>query len=628
MCYISCQSATPQETKNPDGNFKMIIRLWPHHHTDTVLRDELIKALIASPSACDEVWFCTELSITSLDKHRESAKAMVVAFEKMKQYGIKSSIQIGISVGHGDGASGSFEGMKWSSLVGSDGTVTKQCNCPRQSGFLDYIGEVATIYGACKPATMWIDDDLRVALHIPAQELCYCPTCINLFNQQNQTNWTRETLAHALDENEENGDLRCKWITFGQESLAGVARIIARNVHQVSPLTQMGLQHYNGHKELLNGYDWNTLFDAMKEETGQVPASRPGSGFYNDHSPREMLIKGYDMARQVHRLPAYIKDITAEVEGYQHWATGKSSHGLAIESFLYLAMGCNQLSYAILCSAFEPMEWYSSNYLKELATWRSLYEDYTRFNQGTQAGGLIPYISKKHVLRPQKEGEPKWRWTTCNAGSMIYTLAPLGLPFCPDGDYPVASILDAEAIEGIPDAEIVSLLKEGQLLLGDGTLAILEKRNLLSLLKPIAAPNGLNPQEGKFFETENHGRIAYISFNSNISSRQRLGLLRTADWVSREKLPIIVESMAQMQVIPRVDKEGCLRSVAFLNVSISKQEETTVRLRGCPENKCKITWITQNNPPTTLSKQYEGSDVVVTIPPIEGWNAGWLRIEQ
>ena len=32
-------------------------------------------------------------------------------------------------------------------------------------------------------------------------------------------------------------------------------------------------------------------------------------------------------------------------------ATGKSPHGLCVESMFYLAMGATQLSYAIICAA-------------------------------------------------------------------------------------------------------------------------------------------------------------------------------------------------------------------------------------------------------------------------------------
>ena len=627
LVLISCHAFSPVEPAiDPSADFRMIIRLWPHHHTDTVLRNELISALIKYRSACDEVWFCTELGVPPLDVHRRSAEAMKVAIRKMNEVHIKSSIQIGLSIGHGDGATGNFEGLRWGHAIGKEGRSTIQCSCPRQPEFLSYMAELARIYGACKPSTLWIDDDLRIALHIPVYEICYCPLCVETFSKQTGGNWNRQTLVEALDHAERNDSLRLKWIAFGQESLAGVARVIARNVHRVSPETRMGLQHYNGHKELLNGPDLSPIFNAMQEETGQAPASRPGSGFYNDHSPREMIAKGYDMARQIYRLPSYVTEIAAEVEGYQHWATGKSSYGMAVESFLYLAMGCNQLSYAVLCSAFEPMEWYASNYLKELDAWRPFYEEYVGFNRGTQPGGLLPYISKEQVLRPLDSWEKGWEWTMCSAGSMINTLAPLGLPFCPEGSLPSATIIDAEALAGMPETEVLSLLRNGRLLMGDGCLEILKERNLISSLKPVPAPDHLDKENCLFFETERHNRVARTSFNANISGAQRLNLLHVADWVSEGKLPVIVETMAQMQVIPRVDPGNRLKSVTLLNVSISKQEETTVRLRGCPKNKCEIVWKTQGRPNRMLPIHYDGQDVVVTVPLMDGWSIGWLCI--
>ena len=161
----------------------------------------------------------------------------------------------------------------------------------------------------------------------------------------------------------------------------------------------MGLQHANFHRELMEGRDWNPTLDALEEETGLAPASRPGNGFYDDHAPRGMLLKGYDMARQIRRLKPSVREIAAEVEGYRHRATGKSPHGLCVESMFYLAMGATQLSYAIICAASEPMQWCGSNYFKSLSAWRPFYEQYVAFDRGTEPGGIDPYIGPDHALR-------------------------------------------------------------------------------------------------------------------------------------------------------------------------------------------------------------------------------------
>ena len=438
LLSTACGSRT--EKASPDyPEFKMIVRLWPDHHKDSALREELLQALKKYPDFCDEVWLCMEFETFSKEAHKESARAMAVAAERLRNAGIGVSIQ-GITLGHGDdfesGAARPHPELTCGYIVDARNVRTVTSSCPRQQAFHDYLGETYALYaGLCRPSCVWLDDDLRVTYHAPARQLCFCDTCLSLFNRQQGERWTRETLVEALDRNEGEGRLRRQWISFCQQSLAEVARTVARAVHEVSPGTRMGLQHANFHRELMEGRDWNPTLDALEEETGLAPASRPGNGFYDDHAPRGMLLKGYDMARQIRRLKPSVREIAAEVEGYRHRATGKSPHGLCVESMFYLAMGATQLSYAIICAASEPMQWYADNYFKSLSAWRPFYEQYVAFNRGTEPGGIDPYIGPDHALRDTEAGEPSLAWIATGAGDMIYDMATLGLPFCPDGNH-------------------------------------------------------------------------------------------------------------------------------------------------------------------------------------------------
>lgn len=226
----------------------------------------------------------------------------------------------------------------------------------------------------------------RVTYHAPARQLCFCDTCLNLFNRQHGEHWTRETLVEALDRNEGEGRLRRQWISFCQQSLAEVARTVARAVHEVSPGTRMGLQHANFHRELhgRTGLEPDARRAGGRDRTG--PGFRPGNGFYDDHAPRGMLLKGYDMARQIRRLKPSVREIAAEVEGYRHRATGKSPHGLCVESMFYLNMGATQLVRDHLRRF--GADAVADNYFKSLSAWRPFYEQYVAFNRGTEPGGI------------------------------------------------------------------------------------------------------------------------------------------------------------------------------------------------------------------------------------------------
>ena len=95
----SCGGQTAQEP----SDFRMMVRLWPAHHNDTTLTDQLLDAF-RKYDFCDEVWFCSDGPAThALSWHEPSARAMAVAADKMRAAGIIPSLQV-VALGHGDGA--------------------------------------------------------------------------------------------------------------------------------------------------------------------------------------------------------------------------------------------------------------------------------------------------------------------------------------------------------------------------------------------------------------------------------------------------------------------------------------------------------------------------------------------
>ncbi|MFR3489184.1 MAG: hypothetical protein ACLTTP_07980 [Alistipes ihumii] len=99
LLSTACGSRT--EKASPDyPEFKMIVRLWPDHHKDSALREELLQALKKYPDFCDEVWLCMEFETFSKEAHKESARAMAVAAEQLRECGHRR-VDTGITLGHG-----------------------------------------------------------------------------------------------------------------------------------------------------------------------------------------------------------------------------------------------------------------------------------------------------------------------------------------------------------------------------------------------------------------------------------------------------------------------------------------------------------------------------------------------
>ena len=627
-------SCAEQDTE--PSHFKMIIRLWESHHNDSIVSRQLLDALRKYPNFCDEVWFCTDqVNDFTMEELGESAKRMGHMADEMRKLGILPSIQT-ICIGHPEGNAvleSKTTYLDWGTVVGPGGQKTRYQSCPRQEKFHKRYAEAYGLFAkACQPYGFWLDDDYRLTSHFPADAICYCDDCIATFNSQNGYQFDREGLVEALNRNEGQGMLRKQWIAFCQEGLATFAAAVSKAIHENSPKTHMGLQHVMFHRALLEGYDWNKTFDAMERETGLVPLSRPGNGYYDDHSPRGMLGKGLDIARQIRRLNKNIVEIAPEIEGYFHKSTGKSPHGVCVETMYYLAMGATQMSYALICSGQEPMEWYADNYFKSLQRWHEFAKDYADFNFGTEPGGINPYISPNHVYRNVGANEPAWNWTATNAQTCIYDLAPLGIPFCPDGNVPTAIMLDGEVLTGMSDAEVRDVFSYNGIVVDTWGWNALKERNLVGDYTKVAAVEGMLDTE--CYETRDGQRLVVVDgFGADVNIKQRNSYLKSFDWASHELLPVVMETMSQSAVVPRVDEKGCLHSVALLNCSISEQEGYTLRLRldkNVKEAKTlnkTFVWKKNGCKDVRLKPKYEGRDVVLNVPNLEGWNFGWIAIK-
>jgi len=602
-----------------------MIRLWPAHHLNDTLETQLIEAFKKYPDCCDEVWFCFEDEYNvPREQQMKNRDKLAKAAADVRELGIIASLQT-VTVGHPSQVATPYDtnSLGFRAMTGIDGVHAQGQTCPRDTNFLRHQAEEHAFYcEVLQPESIYIDDDLRITQHYPAESICFCDECMRQFNEQFGRNFTRETLQAALLNNVEG--VRKEWITFSQESLAMVGRWISRDVHKVSPQTHMGLQHVNFHFALLEGWDWNKIFDAMEEETGNMPVSRPGHGYYNDHSPRQMIVKAYGISRQIARLKPNMTLIAPEIEGYLHKSTGKSPQSIVTETLLYLSMGATSQSYAIICGNQEPMSWYADTYFKALDKYHPVFKEYVAWNKGTVGGGIDSYISPDAVLRDVRPGEDPWAWSTTTAGDVTIELAPLGVPFSPEGKGTTSGIIDYAALIGMKDAEIEDYLNKTGIVTDAAGWAEIVSRGIDGLATAIPTPAGL--ENVTCYQSKGGKNIAVLpTFTGDINEAQRRNVMRIFDWTSEGKMRAVLESQAQAFVSPRVTPDGVLRSVVFVNATISEIEGATLRLRDCPAN-ANFKWYSGGNKPKALKATKDGNDWVVTIPAVKAWDAGWIKV--
>ena len=363
--------------------------------------DSFIAAVLANPGSCDEVWLATDYGFPSQDIHAQSARMLRLSAEKLRQAGLKVSLQISNTVGHGQYMSSRdcsglvYPGSPVEKMVGHDGTVSDYCFCWRGKNFLEYTLEYIGAYvREIQPDTVWIDDDLRADNHFPVNYGCFCDDCISLFNRQYGCDFSREKLVEQISFG--NIVWREKYMEFTKQGLSLFTERICKVVHENSPNTRMGYQFapYN----LYTGFDYSYIMEPMYRVTGIKPVVRPGGGMYNDHTPWWFVIKAENMSWQSMQLPEYVDEICPEIENLPDVVYGKSIGGTCFETSYYFASGAHSMSYAMLMADYEPMQWHSQM-LSAFASHRPFWEKLSEANKGTMEAGWIAAFPDKAYLR-------------------------------------------------------------------------------------------------------------------------------------------------------------------------------------------------------------------------------------
>ena len=110
-------------------------RLGSNTQKDPAYIDEFIRAVTAHPGCCDEVWLATDYGFPKLDTHRKAAEILAQQAEKLRAAGLRVSLQLSNSIGHGEYMSAQdctglvYDGSPVEHMVGHDGTVAGYAFC-------------------------------------------------------------------------------------------------------------------------------------------------------------------------------------------------------------------------------------------------------------------------------------------------------------------------------------------------------------------------------------------------------------------------------------------------------------------------------------------------------------------
>lgn len=372
-------------------------RLGSNTQKDSCYIDEFIKAVSAHPGCCDEVWLATDYGFPTLEAHRQSAELLAEQAEKLRKAGLRVSLQLSNSIGHGEYMSSRdcsglvYDGSPIEKMVGHDGQVADYAFCWNGKHFREYTISALHAYAEkIRPYAVWLDDDLRPTNHAPVEYGCFCDECIAKFNSLYNADFTREALVDALSDK--------KWqerhIKFLRDGIASFVREIGEMLHRVSPDIRLSYQH--GEPKGYIGGNTRYVMDAMLESTGHAPGSRPGGSSYDDHSVSTFVGKLEKIDVQNRTEPDYVTEFRPEIESLPDVAFGKSIGGTCFETSYYLAGGNNAMSYAMLMNDYEPMAWHEEMFAAFQAH-RPYWERLREGTYGTKPDGLMLALAEDGI---------------------------------------------------------------------------------------------------------------------------------------------------------------------------------------------------------------------------------------
>lgn len=664
-------------------------RLGSSTQKDPAFIDALIREIADHPGCCDEVWLATDYGFPPMSVHRASAETLRGVAEKFRSAGVRVSLQLSNSIGHGQYMSAQdcsglvYEGSPAERMVGQDGSVAGYCFCWHGEHFRRYVIDQIRIYAeAVRPACVWVDDDLRAENHNPVDKGCFCDGCVARFGARHGAKFTRETLVQAIDS---DVGWREKYVEFVREGLGDFVYALSKAVHEVSPETRMGYQYtpYGGY----TGRDFNYIFDAMRRATGHNPGSRPGGGAYDDHDPNAFIAKGFAMSGLNELLPDYVTEIRPEIENLPDVVYGKSIAGTCFETDLYMAMGSTAMSYAMLMNDYEPMAWHGKM-LAAFAERREYWKRLSELNPRTRQAGARVFAPTEGWKKPANPGDPPLAWAQAKAnpaGALLRFGVPLARAQGEDG----VILLCGEQAEALSDAEIEGLLSRP--VFTDGlALEVLQNRGYsfsaraaacdVSQLYEVMLDHPVNGRPNKpkwsqsFYVTRGHfltdltGETEffteYASGSRNaqrnaadpdhpygmaggivktargamwavfgnppwsgkgISHDRRTQILNALDFISQNALAARQETPWQAIVLPRADEQGRTAAVSIVNCTIGRSDPLTVRIRKPAGSR--FLWQTPTGDPTELTAQPDGEDAIVIAPPMQPWSVGTVFVE-
>ncbi len=475
---------------------------------------ELLDLFDAYPGVTDEITlFSSEthppLPLEVLRERMELARARM---DSARARGYGAGINPLATLGHHEeNLTHSLSG-DYTPMTDPHGNVCRGSCCPNDPNLREYIRQVYESIVGAHPDYIWIDDDVRLAGHMPIGDCCFCDACMALFSRRSGAAYTRDSLREALGAGTqaERLQLRRVFLQHNRDTLSELFKHIETTVHALAPGLPLGFMTGDRFYE---GYGFDEWAAVLAGASGAPVRWRPGGGAYREDRLDDFPDKAHAMGRQVALLPPSLTCIQSEVESFPYQRLKKSVHATAMEAAVYIAAGCTGTAFNVLSQYDEP--------LAEFAPLTAgLHEARPFLDRLAESLGRMPAVgvhagwTKDFQIARNPDGP--W-FGSGGAPSHCNELWATGLPAAYHAAHAAVTALAGDMPLALTEAELRDLLSRGVYLDGPALTRIHEMG--LGALTGFAVERTLHedcieemthhPLNGPFAERRRNGRQSF-----------------------------------------------------------------------------------------------------------------------
>lgn len=663
------------------GEVYVLIQRLGNNQVDPKYIEEFISIVTKHKGCCDEVWLSTLYGFPSIEKHKETARLLALSANKLRESGIKVSLQISNTIGHGAYmASQDCSGLvnpksNAEKMVGINGEINDYCFCWNGKTFKQYTIDMMLAYACVNPENIWIDDDLRIFNHSPIAFGCFCDNCIQEFNKEYGHSFTRDQLKEKLLYTDVN--VRIEYFNFIKESFGKFVYEICRAFAEKCKDANFGFQYGDEETAVLLGSKF--VLDNIFKATGKAPMTRPGGGHYNDYDISSLVNKCMHINFLNSKLPEYVNVKCPEIENTPDVVFGKSIPGTCLETALYLAYGNNQMSYAAMMRTYEPMSFYDK-LLSEFSKRRRFWEKLVELNLCTVQSGLMYIFAQSNMtkkLNVTNVGFHAKVYSKLNGflrtaipisfennTSDVYLLDDINALYLNEKELDSLKtknvIMDAKAFKIVNDKLKVSnicveemesfamLTHCERFVQHEVNNNLYGKKWEIPYWSQLTTPCVLLNTEGAeiisdyVLEQDGNKKLGVSTcvidvagkkwaifandfWNCTISMDKRNQILNVAEYLSRDSVKTVIISEHQGILIPRENVDGKITSVSYFNYTLGEQENISIKIKQPAGERFK--YYDDKAEELALNAEKIDDFYIITLKSIPAFSIGTIAVK-